>query len=168
MAAVLLVGLMLVVVLNLLAAPLRERVTVFRTPGRLELRGQQAALRLDGAILVLCLVGLLYTIMSRSALGIAGMAAATTLATWRLWTARNSPPVVFDRPTNLVWRGGQRLCRMSDIDALEIVRGSKAATLQLRYRANGGQRNHKLHSAREPSLVALRAAIGAFLGAAAK
>jgi hypothetical protein len=168
LAAVLLVCLTLVVVLNLLAAPLRERVTVFRTPGRLELRGQQAALRLDGAILALCLVGLLYAVTSRSALGIAGMAAALVLTAWRLWTARSTPPVVFDRPANLVWRGGRRLCRMSDIYALEIVRGGKAATLQLRYRANGGQRNHKLHSAREPSLVALRAAIGAFLGAASK
>jgi hypothetical protein len=158
-------GLILVFLLNLVADQLRDRVDVVRSPERLVVRNQQAALRLDGLILFLCTLGLLGALAIR-ALPLAIVAAAAVAAVgWRLRKTMASPAFVFDRGANGVWRDRDLICDLSAVQALKVTPDPQRSALDLHYRGpQGDLRALLLYRARPPRVAALHAALTDFLG----
>lgn len=164
MQPVVLVAIILGVILDLMAARLRERVVVTHRPGLLLVRNQRAALRLDGVILVICLLLLIYALLSRSAVAVGVTAGAAGAVVWRLIAARRSPAFAFDRTTDSLRRGHRLLCRLSNINGLDIVPKGRASALLLRFRDSDGlQCEERVHTARAPQIVQLRAVVAEFL-----
>jgi hypothetical protein len=160
-----LVGLVVVALLNVAADRLRDRVDVVRSATSLMVRSQQAAVRLDASILMLCLVGAAYAAATRSLL-LAGLAlAAAGLFGWRIYRARRTPVIVFDQQADAVWRGDNLLCSLSAIDSFRVSAAQDRATLGMTYHTpSGEQREWPLYRARPGQVVAVHRAISEFLG----
>ncbi len=164
MWAVVLGSLGLAIVLNLAATPLRDRVSLTRTPDQLLLRNQGAALRLDGAVVILCLIALACAGALRSPTLIVASAAGAVIVGWRIIRTARAEAVVFDRPMDLVRRGDRPICTLGAIDGLDVVPQGARAGLELRYREAGGAlARERLHRTHPREAAALQAAIRDFL-----
>ena len=164
MPAALIGGLVLIFMLNLAADRVRNRVDVIRDDEALTVRNQQAAVRIDGVTLGVCLLALLYALIARSPLLILIAAAAAGAVSVRLWKARRAPTFTFNRATNLVLRDRDSICDLSAVGGVVHVPGDRVSSLVLNYRDSQGRpRQELIYRASPQQVSALHSILTDFL-----
>jgi hypothetical protein len=157
----------LLVILNQTADRLRHRVSIERSPQRLAIRNQRAAVRLDGTMLFILLLGLGYGLIARSAVLLVLSAASAAMVGWRIYAASRAPVFVFDRSVNAVLKNESSICSLAAIEGLHVT-GQQPAALQLRHRAQGGAlREQELYRGQSAQVAEVRRAIVDFLASPA-
>src|SRR5438034_8789562 len=140
----LMAGLLLAVVVELAAAPLRERVSLIRAGERMVLCNQQASAHLDATILFITILALGYAVILDSLIAVAATLVAVGVVVWCFVSVRRAPAFLFDRAENEVWRGAHRVCSLSAVNQLAVVAGEQTARLELRYRSPDGHLHREL------------------------
>ena len=156
-------ALALLAFLNQAADRLRHRVSIERSAQRLTIRDQRAALRLDGMMFLILLVGLGYGLIARSPMLLVLSAASVVVVGWRIYRASHAPAFVFDRSVGAVLKGASPICSLAAIEGLHVT-GQQIAALRLRHQTQGGGlREQELYRGHPAQVAEVRRAIVDFL-----